>query len=382
VPRYWVRFFELLHERSEIEYVVFHGRPPAQTGHFAAPGPFAFPNVWTDNREFRIAGQTLIYQPIVRQLMSTRFDAIVVAPWIRLLSNLILVPLFKARGRAVIAWGHGYEREEEHGRAVTAALRVLSLVKASFARSVDGYVLETHTARGVDRLAEIGVPPDRIHPGRNTIDMSDQIELHARLADTSPEAIREQLGLQPDSTVLLCIGRAYREKRIDEFVEVIRRLLDGRPDLRVEGVVIGDGPELPAIKANAADLVGIRFLGAMQDQEAAARYMRVASAVVIAGNVGIGVPHAFAHGVPVVTRDALRHSPEVDYIQSGVNGLLVPGGLDDFARAIADLVSSPARLRALADGALRTRSELSLDAMVEAFDRGVAASLGRARRPD
>jgi glycosyltransferase involved in cell wall biosynthesis len=375
VPRYRVRFYEMLHERSEIEYVVFHGSPPAGTGHVAAQGPFAFPNVWTDNRQFRIAGRVLIYQPIVRRMMATRWDAIVVAPWVRLVSNLILVPLFQARGRAVIAWGHGYEKAEDDGEAITMLLRVMAGLKAWFARSVDGYLLETYTTRGAEHLAAIGVAPERVHAVRNTLDMSEQIALHERLASISPEAIRSALGLREDSAVLLCIGRIYREKRVDEFVEVIRRLRASRPDLPVEGVVIGDGPELPRVRAEAAGLDGVHFRGEVHDQEAIARHMRVASAVVIPSALGLVVNHALAHGVPVITRRSLRHGPELDYIEPGVNGLVVDGDLDEFAAAIAEVIASPDRQRALAQGALKTRSELTLDEMVRAFDDGVAASL-------
>src|SRR5262245_53684014 len=148
VPRYRVRFFELLHERSEIEYVVFGGPAPKGTGHVAATGPFEFPAVWTDTRQIALSQRVWTYQPIVRRLMSTRWDAIVVAPWMRSLSNLALAPLFKARGRAVIAWGHGYEREQDDGRAVSAALSAAAALKRAFARSVDGYLLETYTERG------------------------------------------------------------------------------------------------------------------------------------------------------------------------------------------------------------------------------------------
>jgi glycosyltransferase involved in cell wall biosynthesis len=375
IPRYRVRFYELLHERSEIEYVVFHGPPPVGTGHIAAPGPFSFPNVWTDSRQIRASGRVLLYQPIVRQIMTSRWDAIVVAPYVRLLSNLILIPLFKARGKAVIAWGHGFEKEEDHGEAVTALLRIMARLKARFARSVDGYILETYSARGADQLAAIGVASKRIHAGRNSLDMADQIALHSRLEHVGPESIRSALGLRQDSAVLLFVGRMYREKRVGELLEAVRRLRARCPDMSVELVVIGDGPELPRARTAASDMAGIHFRGALHDQEAVARHMRVASALVMPGALGLVVNHAFAHGVPVITRDSPLHGPEVNYIEPGVNGLIVEGGLEEFTAAIADVLSSPERQRALAEGALATRSKLSLDDMVRAFDEGVASSL-------
>lgn len=249
------------------------------------------------------------------------------------------------------------------------------LFKSWFARSVDGYLLETYTARGAAHLAAVGVAAHRVHAVRNTLDMSDQISLHARLEGANPEAIRSELGLCQDSAVLLFVGRVYKEKRLGELLEAVRRLRVSRPDMGVELVVIGDGPELPSVKAEAADLAGVHFRGAVHDQEAIARHMRVASALVMPGALGLVVNHAMAHGLPVITRYSLLHGPEVDYIEPGVNGLIVPDSLDEFTAAIADFIASPCRREALAHAALRTRSKLSLDDMVRAFDEGVAASL-------
>jgi glycosyltransferase involved in cell wall biosynthesis len=171
------------------------------------------------------------------------------------------------------------------------------------------------------------------------------------------------------------VGRLYREKRIGELLQALRLLRARRPELAVELVVLGDGPELARAKAEAVGLEGVHFRGALYDQAEVARYMRVATAVVMPGALGLVVNHAFAHGVPVITRRSLLHGPEAYYIEPGVNGLMVDGGLDDLAAAVAEMIDSPDRLRALAEGALQTRSRLGLDDMVRAFDEGVAASL-------
>jgi glycosyltransferase involved in cell wall biosynthesis len=104
--------------------------------------------------------------------------------------------------------------------------------------------------------------------------------------------------------------------------------------------------------------------------------LRIAAAVVIPGKVGLAVNHAFAHGVPVITRLSDLHAPEVEYIRPGHNGLIVPGDLDAFVDRVRCFVRSATERTRLAEGALRTREELTLTAMVRAFDGGVARALG------
>jgi len=102
--------------------------------------------------------------------------------------------------------------------------------------------------------------------------------------------------------------------------------------------------------------------------------------VVIPGAVGLAINHAFAHGLPLVTRTGALHGPEIEYLEDGVNGRLVEGDLDAFARGIAEVVGAPDRRAELASGALRSGGALGLDAMVDAFDQAVAAVTSGERR--
>ena len=56
---------------------------------------------------------------------------------------------------------------------------------------------------------------------------------------------------------------------------------------------------------------------------ALSRIFRASDAVVIPGYVGLAVNHAFAHGLPVITCQSEIHSPEIEYIENDVNGLIL-----------------------------------------------------------
>jgi glycosyltransferase involved in cell wall biosynthesis len=378
VPTYRVRFYELLNELGSAEYVVFHGDPPSGSGHEAGQGPFDFPNVHVRNRELRAAGRWAIYQPVIRQVMRGPFAAVVLGDEAKFISSLALQVLLQAQSRPVVIWGAGYEKDEELGRVGAAIKACGTRLKRVRTRAADGYLC--YTAAGARRLAEAGMDEARISVVRNTLDMGSQVRLHEALRDADLEELRRHLGVRPNSAVVVYIGRIYATKRLGDLVEAVRRFAarDGGPDA-LEAVVIGDGPALETAQVEARGLGGVHFLGRVSDQARIAEYLRVASALVIPGAVGLALNHAFAHGVPVITRAGSFQGPETEYLEHGANGLMVEGSLDDFIAALHAYVSSDELQRRLAAGALATRDELSLEAMVEAFDEGVRSALEATR---
>ena len=92
LPHYRVRFYELLAERG-FEYVVFHGAPPSWVGTPELKGPFAFPQRRVNNREFRVGLLTLVYQPVIWEIMTGGYDAVVITTESKFIANLALVAL-------------------------------------------------------------------------------------------------------------------------------------------------------------------------------------------------------------------------------------------------------------------------------------------------
>jgi glycosyltransferase involved in cell wall biosynthesis len=377
IPDYRVRFFERLGEMAEVQYVVFHGQAPSGSGHRAAPGPFSFANVEVRNREVRAAGKTLVYQPAIRAVAGSGFAGAVLGAELGLLANAALFPLLKLRRRPVLLWGQGGDKQEDRGGLGDAVSAVGSTLKAIAARSADGYI--AYTSGGRDRLLATGLAADKVFVVRNTLDVEGEIDLHRQLAKGPEGQLREELGLRTESVVLLFVGRVYREKRLSEMVAVLRRLrLQGLDADAVEAVVIGDGPDLDRVRAEAGGLAGMHFLGEMRDREAVGRYMRVASALLIPGKVGLAVNHALAHGVPVITQVGDLHAPEFEYLEPGRNSIVAEGSTADLARAVAAFVVSPEQRAILAAGALASRDDLTVAAMARAFNDAVVSTLSPA----
>jgi glycosyltransferase involved in cell wall biosynthesis len=228
-------------------------------------------------------------------------------------------------------------------------------------------------------LIDAGLAADRVFVLGNTIDVEAEAALREQVAEREDVALRSELGLKRESAVLLFVGRIYAEKRVEELIAASERLRQrvGRP---VEVVVIGDGPGAAAVAEAAAGVAGIHLRGEIRDPLRVAEYMRIATALVIPGKVGLAVNHAFAHGLPVVTMEGDWHAPEVEYLIDGVNGRIVPATSEAFDDALARLVEEPEWQAELSAGALRTARGLGVEAMAERFDAGVAAVLARSRR--
>jgi glycosyltransferase involved in cell wall biosynthesis len=379
LPHYRVRLYELLAERGGFEYVVFHGAPPSWVGTPELKGPFAFPQRRVNNSEFRIGPLTLVYQPVIREIMTGGYDAVVITTESKFIANLALVLLGKLRGFSVLYWGFGYHpqrgsRESDVPNPVMH--RVTTAIKKGFTSLSDGFI--AYTKSGAERLMESGYPRERTFFVQNTIDMSEQFRLWEAERNTDPQAIRREFGLLPDSTVFTFIGRLVPIKRVDQLIEAVRRInaskLSRRP---VEAVIIGDGMCMDDLKAQAKDVPGIHFLGHKPPNDEVARCLKVSAASVVAGMVGLVANHALAHGCPVITRELDTHSPELEYIEHDRNGLIIPGDMDAFAGTLARLADDEAWQARLARGALETRDGLRMDDMAARFDEAVRVTVDR-----
>jgi glycosyltransferase involved in cell wall biosynthesis len=228
-----------------------------------------------------------------------------------------------------------------------------------------------YTEGGARKLQHIGMPIERIRVINNTFDIEHESLLYAKYQAQPLDDLKNKLGLNSNSLFVLYIGRIYKEKRVEDFCNLIVRLNEiSKSFTTIEGLILGDGPELPHLKKNYSNEL-LHYLGSVYDPEKVAQYMRVSTAVVMPGKVGLAVNHAFAHGLPVITRDSNLHAPEVEYIQHEVNGLILPEDFDEFVYSISNYLSSPEKIRLLSDNALRKSSDLNLDSMVSKFDSAV-----------
>jgi glycosyltransferase involved in cell wall biosynthesis len=269
------------------------------------------------------------------------------------------------KGTSKLAYfGHGRNRQSSPGRPAERLKRAL-------VGAVDWWF--AYTAGTAEYLAVQGFPRDRITTVENSIDIET---LQRQLAQVTPEQIartRAQLGItSEDAPVALFCGSLYEDKKLDFLVHAAEKIRSRLPDFHL--VIVGSGPDRAALEARIAGRGWIRFVGAKFDAEKAV-YFRLANVFLNPGLVGLSILDAFAAGLPFFTTDLELHSPEVEYLDSGRNGVMTPFDADKFAESVTFGFVNRAALAHLSQGALETAARLGTANMARRFADGIARAL-------
>jgi glycosyltransferase involved in cell wall biosynthesis len=173
-----------------------------------------------------------------------------------------------------------------------------------------------------------------------------------RLADRpSHNSTRSQLGIAPDSLVVLYIGRMVRDKGVQELVKAFALLRAMQP----RAVLVLVGPrelgdqideETTSLIINSPDIIERGF------EEDVRIYLEIADILVLP-SYREGLPNVLLQGacykLPLVATDIPGNT---DIITDGTTGLLIPSGdADRLVDAIDRLASSPELRQRLGEAA-------------------------------
>lgn len=260
-------------------------------------------------------------------------------------------------------WGHGFDRQGHSGKLST-------WWKRKSITAVDWWF--AYTPGTVQYLIKNGFPESRITNVQNAVDTT---KFRSELGAVTPadcEQLRQNLGVPKGAPVALFCGGLHRDKCLgflrDCSIEVKKRL----PNFHL--VVVGSGSERAVMEAASREHDWIHFMGPRFGQEKAAIF-KIADIFVMPGMVGLAVLDSFAAGLPVLTTESPTHSPEIEYVESGRNGIIAPHSIEGFSGAILTTLSNAGSLETLRAGASRSVEEYTIDAMVENFAGGIMRSL-------
>lgn len=366
VPQYRAPFFEQLRTRlaqDEIDLTLVYGDPtPAEAlKKDATRLPWA---TYLPNRLFGVKGRFLVWQPFLK--LSRGYDLIVVEQANRLLINPVLVVLHRLGRRYLAYWGHGKNFQ-------TREFVLERKLKDFLATNVGWWFAYNETSAKV--VMQLGFPSERISRLMNTIDTRQLEEDLAGLSDADVQAVRDRLGIATQN-VCIYVGGMYDLKRLDFLFEALLAIRARVPDFRM--IFLGSGVEKGKVEAFAAQHAWCSFEGSRFGREKAA-YLRLAKLVLMPGLVGLAIIDTFVAQTPIVTTNVDYHSPEIEYLHSGGNGVMVDPAHDvqAYASAVSHLLTDDGALETLKRGCLESAEMYSMKQMVERFATGVKGALAR-----
>jgi glycosyltransferase involved in cell wall biosynthesis len=364
IPIYRKLFFKRLNELNSYRYTVIHGSAPRGSDLILASLPYDFPNIKVESYEFRLLGRSWIWQPIVWRVVRGDFDAVVIGDEIKFISNFIVALVMLLRGRPVILWGFGYHLYNVAQKTILkrASAWFADVIKKNMYQFVSGYLV--YTEGGRDALQRLSKPPKRIRVLRNTIDIENEMQLGVSVSNEPVSQSCREVGVRTGSVKLLYFGRLIPAKCVDLFINYARRSIN--LSRNVDVIIFGQGSEEMELRRLANGLSNVVFHS--HNDKKLARALRVSVAVVVPGYLGLAVTHGFAHGIPTLTRQGQLHSPEIEYLEDNVNGLLLPDNPEAFYAALDNFVDDRELQMRLSEGAKRAAKGFSISNMAQTFD--------------
>lgn len=302
--------------------------------------------------------------------LTLRANLVVVPQVIR---QLWIYPLLLRRAlgvQKVAFWGHG---------KLFSSLpqsRLARRTKELISRYCDWWFAYTERSAQVVNQ-EVGYPADQITIVNNAVDTHALAEAQSRLTVAELNQLKSSLGIG-GSHLAIFVGGMYHNshhtKRLPFLIAACQEIRKKLTDF--EMIFVGGGPDQHLVETACREHSWMYYVGVKKGTDAVP-YWSIAKLCLNPGLVGLGILDCMALGVPILTSDITCHSPEIDYLESGVNGLMVEDQDDPtiFANAAINLMNDDLLLASFADSGKRTAASITNEAMVERFTEGILKCL-------
>ncbi len=276
-------------------------------------------------------------------------DAIIVEANPRYLATPAAIRWMHQRERPVIGWGLGAPPSGSPHFLQKWGERQ----RGAFLNQFDA--LLTYSRLGAEQYAAIGFPAEKIFVAPNA----------ATPRPNHPMPVRpEKFDGRPN---VLFVGRLQARKRIDALLQACAALPE---PLQPRLVIVGDGPERPALESLAQTLYPrAEFPGAKHGADLEP-YFRAADLFVLPGTGGLAVQEAMSWGLPIVMGQG--DGTNDDLVRPG-NGWQLPE-VEALGEVLCEALADAPRLRAMGAESYRiVAEEINLENMVGVFVEAVNA---------
>lgn len=365
IPQYRIRFFELLKSslaNRNINLLVIYGQPGLKDELKKDAVDFAH-GVYKRNMIISIGKYEIYWQPVLQLIKNA--DLVIVEQASKLLINYILILQNILKLRKVAFWGHGKNFQSESANLFGELIKKILSGKVHW-----WFAYNTLSARTVENL---GFPKERITVVQNSIDIHPLIEAFNHLDPAIVENVRQNLGIQGKHTGLY-VGGMYTEKRLDFLLDACQLIRQRVPDF--EMIFIGSGLEVYKVQEASRKYSWIHYVGPKFGIERVP-YFALSQVFLMPGLVGLAILDCFAMEVPLITTRHSNHSPEIEYLINGMNGIMVDDSDDPeaYASEVISVLIDEQKRQSLVEGCRKSRINYGIEAMVDRFVNGIVKAL-------
>ncbi|WP_020532280.1 glycosyltransferase family 4 protein [Flexithrix dorotheae] len=360
LPHYRIDFLNKLREelkKNEVELKLIYGKPKNDIKKDEVDLDWA---ILISNKTFEFQNKELIWQPCLPHIEDQ--DLVIVEQANKLVLNYLLISKRLFSKQKFAYWGHGRNMQANQDG-------FRNKFKNIFINRCDWWFAYT---KGVKKyLSEMGFPSQKITAVQNAINTQSLIKDFESIENEEINELKEKLEITSENVGIYC-GGIYEEKRIPFLIEAIDQIKERIPDFVM--LVIGAGTDAHLIEKAAQERSWLKYLGPKFGREKVL-YFKLSKLFLMPGLVGLAVIDSFALQTPMATTDYPYHSPEIEYLENGVNGVVSGNSVGEYVEAVVEILTDDTKYEKLVNGCLESKSVYTSDKMASNFADGIIQCL-------
>ncbi|MFH1772630.1 MAG: glycosyltransferase family 4 protein [Candidatus Omnitrophota bacterium] len=285
-------------------------------------------------------------------------DLIIVEQASKFLLNYVLLLRRFLSNKKIAFIGHGLTR-------IKPRKSLSNSFKSALLRNVDWWFAYTEGVS--DFIESKGYPRERITVIQNSIDTRALIKDKESQTEQDINKLRKNIALEGGPVGIFC-GGMYSHKRIPFLIDACKKIRNSLADF--EMIFLGSGPQGCLIEREAKKNKWMHYIGPCFGRDKAAYFM-LADIFLMPGLVGLCVLDSFVFEKPIVTTSYPYHSPEIEYLKNGINGVITEDNINSYVKSVTDMLSDKKKIDNLKAGCKDSSQKYTIEEMAERFKTGI-----------